>query len=366
MTRQKRGPMASPHYFFCGIGGSGMMPLAMIVSARGARVSGSDRSLDQGRISEKFAALENLGIALYPQDGRDVENLLKNADTAMYQAKQKGRNGYRFFTAAMNVAAMERLQLEGRLRQALERDEFELHYQPLVRIADGEIVGAEALVRWRSAEGLVPPDRFIPAAEDSGLIVPIGDWVLREACRQNRAWRDAGLPAIRVSVNISAVQFHREGFLRRVAAIVAGSGLSGDDMELEITEGVAMSDADVTAAAMDELKAMGLAIAIDDFGTGYSSLAYLRRYPIDRLKIDRSFVRDMVEDADDRAIAGTVAALARVLRLSVVAEGVETQQQLRLLREQGCDVAQGYLFSRPVPAGEFARLLAARVLVPAV
>ncbi|HNH35449.1 MAG TPA: EAL domain-containing protein [Rhodocyclaceae bacterium] len=307
----------------------------------------------------------SVGIALYPQDGRDVENLLKNADTAMYQAKQKGRNGYRFFTAAMNAAAMERLKLEGRLRQAIERQEFELHYQPLVRIADGEIVGAEALVRWRAAEGLVPPDRFIPAAEDSGLIVAIGDWVLREACRQNRAWRDAGLPAIRISVNISAVQFHREGFLRRVAAIVAGAGLTGGDMELEITEGVAMSDADVTAAAMDELKAMGLAIAIDDFGTGYSSLAYLRRYPIDRLKIDRSFVRDMVEDADDRAIAGTVAALAKALRLSVVAEGVESQKQLRLLRDQGCDVAQGYLFSRPVPAAEFARLLASRVLVPA-
>jgi EAL domain-containing protein (putative c-di-GMP-specific phosphodiesterase class I) len=300
----------------------------------------------------------SLGISIFPQDGRDFENMLKHADTAMYRAKESGRNAYLFFASEMNVAALERLVLENSLRQGLERGEFVLHYQPQINVMSGRIVGAEALVRWQHPQlGLVPPGKFIPVAEASGLIVPIGEWVLREACRQNRAWQEAGLPQISVAVNISSVQF-RGGLLEEsVRSILAETGISAEFLELELTEGIVMGSADETIEILLRLSAMGLKLSIDDFGTGYSSLSYLKRFPIDKLKIDQSFVRDIVTDPDDWAIATAVISLGHSLRLGVIAEGVEHAEQLEMLRRQGCDEVQGYHFSIPLPAAEFAELL---------
>lgn len=300
----------------------------------------------------------SLGISLFPQDGDDFETLLKHADTAMYRAKESGRNAYRFFASEMNVAALERLQLENGLRQGLARSEFVLHYQPQISVASGRIIGAEALVRWRHKQsGLVSPGRFIPVAELSGLIVPIGEWVLREACRQNRSWQDAGLPAISIAVNISSLQFRGGQLEENVRAALADSGLPSEFLELELTEGIVMGNADETVEILRRLSAMGVKLAIDDFGTGYSSLSYLKRFPIDKLKIDQSFVRDIVSDPDDWAIANAVINLAHSLRLAVIAEGVEHAEQLDMLRLHGCDEVQGYYFSVPLPADEFAELL---------
>ena len=300
----------------------------------------------------------SLGISLYPQDGSDFGSLLKHADTAMYRAKEAGRNAYQFFANEMNVAALERLVLENSLRQALERGEFVLHYQPQVDVASGSIVGSEALIRWRHPEiGMVSPARFIPVAEVSGLIGPIGEWVLREACRQNRAWQSAGLPPICVGVNISSVQFRGGKLEESVRQVLDESGLAPEWLELELTEGTVMSDANATVDTLHRLSAMGIRLAIDDFGTGYSSLSYLKRFPIDRLKIDQSFVRDIVTDPDDWAIASAVISMGHSLRLDVIAEGVEHAEQLEMLRRQGCDEVQGYYFSVPLPADEFAELL---------
>ncbi len=300
----------------------------------------------------------SIGISVFPRDATVYEGLLQHADAAMYRAKADGRNTYQFFTAAMNQAAFERLVLESSLRGGVARGEFVLHYQPQMEISSGRLVGAEALLRWNHPElGLVPPDRFIPLAEETGLIAPIGDWVLREACRQNRAWQAAGLPPLPVAVNLSAVQFRHGGLAEAVAAALAESGLEPRYLELELTESILMSDTARTLETLGQLREMGVGLSIDDFGTGYSSLFYLKRFPIQKLKIDRSFVRDLAANADDRAIAAAVVSLGRSLRLRVIAEGVESIDQLSILREQGCDEVQGYLLARPLPAEEFAAAL---------
>ena len=308
--------------------------------------------------NHELGVTPSLGISVFPQDGRDFEALLKHADTAMYRAKESGRNGYQFFASEMNVAALERLMLENSLRQGIERGEFVLHYQPQIDLASGRIVGAEALVRWRHPQlGLVPPGKFIPVAEVSGLIVMIGEWVLGEACRQNRAWEQAGLPAVSVAVNISAVQYRSGRNEAIVATVLADTGLAPELLELELTEGIVMVGADATVATLQRISDMGVKLAIDDFGTGYSSLSYLKRFPIDRLKIDQSFVRDIVTDTDDWAISSAIISMGHSLRLQVIAEGVEYAEQLEMLRRQGCDEVQGYYFSVPLPADDFAVLL---------
>lgn len=300
----------------------------------------------------------SIGISLYPDDGHDFETLLKNADTAMYQAKESGRRNFQFFAANMNVATLERLLLENSLRQALVCGQFRLLYQPLVSLVSGEIVGCEALIRWCHPElGMVSPVRFIPVAEDTGLINAIGDWVLNEACHQAKAWQEAGLPAVTMAVNVSPVQFRQNGFVNMVAGVLAASGLDPRFLELELTERTVMHDAEVNLGTMSALHRMGVELAVDDFGTGYSSLAYLKRFPVGKLKIDQSFVRDIVEDADDLAIASTIVSIGHSLRLNVLAEGVENASQLHLLEGRECDLAQGYHFSMPVEAGVFADLL---------
>ena len=309
--------------------------------------------------AHELGVTPSLGISMYPQDGQNFETLLKHADTAMYRAKDAGRNTYQFFASEMNVAALERLVLENSLRQGLERGEFVLHYQPQIDVVSGRIVGAEALVRWNHPQiGMVQPAKFIPVAEASGLIVHIGEWVLREACRQNCLWQQAGLPPISVAVNISAVQFRGGQLEETVRGILVETGLAAECLELELTEGIVMGGANETVDTLLRLSAMGITLSIDDFGTGYSSLSYLKRFPIDKLKIDQSFVRAIVSDPDDWAIACAVISLGHSLRLRVIAEGVERAEQLEMLRSQGCDEVQGYHFSVPLAAEPFAELLA--------
>ncbi|MRR08525.1 EAL domain-containing protein [bacterium] len=299
----------------------------------------------------------SVGISLFPGDGEDAESLMKNADTAMYHAKAQGRNNYQFFTASLNQAAAERLQLEGSLRRALERDEFLLHYQPQVEAVSGAITGFEALVRWRHPElGLVPPDRFIPIAEDTGLIQPLGEWVLRAACAQLRAMHNQGYAGLRMAVNLSARQLRHADLPALVGEVMAENGLGPGDLELEITESTAMHNPEATVRVFERLRAMGVRLAIDDFGTGYSSLSYLKLLPIHALKLDRSFVKDIEVDANDAAICNATIALAHSLGLEVVAEGVETQTQHEFLRRLDCDLIQGYFFSKPLPAGELGDL----------
>jgi diguanylate cyclase (GGDEF)-like protein/PAS domain S-box-containing protein len=303
----------------------------------------------------------SIGISVCPDDGRDAETLIKSADTAMYHAKDKGRNNYQFFTEAMNVRAVERQFLEGGLRRALERREFVLHYQPKINLETGAITGVEALIRWRHPErGLIPPALFVPIAEDCGLIVPIGRWVLHEACRQAQTWVDAGLPPMPVSVNISAVEFQSKDFLEGVRATLKETRLNPRHLELELTESVLMQDVASTAPALIALKAIGLRLAIDDFGTGYSSLSYLRQFPIDTLKIDQSFVREITAGSHDDTIVSAVISMGKTLKQRVVAEGVETGEQLAFLQRQHCGEGQGYHFSRPVSAQEFVTLLKTR------
>jgi diguanylate cyclase (GGDEF)-like protein/PAS domain S-box-containing protein len=300
----------------------------------------------------------SIGVSVFPDDGDDAESLIKNADTAMYQAKEDGRQGYKFFKSAMNVKAVERQGLEENLRRALERREFALHYQPKVDLKTGKITGAEALLRWtHPIRGLVSPLQFIPVAEECGLILPIGKWVLREACQQARRWLDAGLPRITIAVNISAMEFRNKGFLEGVVAILKEASLDPSFLELELTESVLMKHATSTEAILKALRARGIKLAIDDFGTGYSSLSYLRRFPIDALKIDQSFVRQITTTPNETAIVTAVIGMGRSLKLRVVAEGVETPTELAFLQSHLCDEAQGYLFSRPVPPDEFVRLL---------
>ncbi|MHB1053047.1 MAG: putative bifunctional diguanylate cyclase/phosphodiesterase [Thiobacillus sp.] len=301
----------------------------------------------------------SIGISIYPADAHNVEALIKNADTAMYQAKEKGRNNYQFFKPEMNVRAVERQVIEAQLRQALERQEFVLHYQPKVNLDTGMITGAEALLRWNHPErGLMLPDRFVPIAEACGLIVPIGRWVLREACAQTKVWEDAGLKPGSVAVNISALEFSRKGFVEYVRDVLNETRLAPRCLQLEITETVLMRDAKFSTAVLQQLKSMGVLLAVDDFGTGYSSLSYLHQFPIDVLKIDQSFVQDIGSRNGNGIIVSTVIALGTSFKQQVVAEGVEEQMQLAFLKSRNCAEGQGYFFSRPLGAEQFAALLA--------
>ena len=313
----------------------------------------------------ELAVTASIGISLYPKDGTDSQSLLKNADTAMYRAKDAGRNIFQFYTQEMNACTLDRLKLENSLRYALERNEFVLHYQPQLDLSSGRIIGMEALLRWqRPGHGLVSPADFIPLAEETGLIVPIGAWVLHAACAQNKAWQAAGSPKIRMAVNLSPRQFKQQDVAAMVSRALDQSGLDAEWLELEITESCIMEQPEGSAEVLRELSGMGVGLAIDDFGTGYSSLNYLKRFPIDTLKIDQSFVRDITTDPDDAAIASAVIALAHSMRLAVIAEGVETPQQLEFLRERQCDRMQGYLFSRPVPAAGATQLLQGGARLP--
>jgi diguanylate cyclase (GGDEF)-like protein/PAS domain S-box-containing protein len=308
-------------------------------------------------VGHELTVSPSLGISLYPVDGTDFEALLRNADAAMYKAKEAGRNAFRFYSSEMNVATLKHLLMESGLRRGLGAREFVLHYQPLVHETSG-IIGVEALIRWQNPEvGLISPDQFIHVAEDIGLINPIGDWVLREACRQARAWQDAGLPPLFVAVNVSPIQFRQAGFVDTVARALSASGLDARYLELELTERTVMNDAEQNLGTLSALNDMGIEMALDDFGTGYSSLAYLKRIPVGKLKIDRSFVRDLEVDPDDRAIASTILSMGRSLRLKVLAEGVETAEQYEILRGMGCELVQGYLFGRPLPPEQFVAFL---------
>jgi diguanylate cyclase (GGDEF)-like protein/PAS domain S-box-containing protein len=300
----------------------------------------------------------SIGISVYPDDGLDAETLIKNADTAMYQAKENGRQSYQFFKSSMNERAVERQSIEEGLRRALERKEFTLHYQPKVSLKTGEITGAEALLRWNpSGRGLISPAKFIPVAEDCGLILPIGKWVLREACTQARAWSDARFPSITIAVNISAMEFRHEHFLEGVFEILKETGLNPKLLELELTESVLMKRVETTGSLLATLRAKGVRVAVDDFGTGYSSLSYLRKFPIDALKIDQSFVRQITTSPGETSIVTAIISMGRSLGLRVIAEGVETQEELAFLEAQECEEAQGYYFSHPLPPGQFVKLL---------
>jgi diguanylate cyclase (GGDEF)-like protein/PAS domain S-box-containing protein len=306
----------------------------------------------------EFILTCSIGIAVYPDNGDDPEKLIEYADVAMYSAKDKGRNNYQFYDAAMNERALIRLQMEAALRNAVERGEFGLHYQPQVDLKSGDIVGMEALLRWKHPIlGIVSPSEFIELAEETGLIVPIGAWVLREACAQNKAWQDAGLGNLRVAVNLSPRQFAQPDLVRSVNQILFETGLSPHYLEVELTENLVMTGVEHSLDVLKDLKAHGIQISIDDFGTGYSSLSYLKRFPIDVLKIDKSFVHDIASDPDDETVVASIISLAHSLKLHVIAEGVESYDQLAFLERHGCDEIQGYYFSRPVPPIKFAQML---------
>jgi len=301
----------------------------------------------------------SIGVTVYPLDDHDADTLLRNADLAMYHAKQEGRNNVQFFSRDMSERTERRVDLLARLRGAVGRNEMLLHYQPQVDVRSGSIIGIEALLRWNDPErGLVPPMQFIPLAEDTGLIIAIGEWVLREACIQAKRWLDAGYGPLTMAVNLSPRQFRQKNLVQMVAAILAETGLPPDCLELEITESTMMHRAEEAAVGLRALLALGLQISLDDFGTGYSSLAYLHRFPVHTLKVDQSFVRDIKSDRDDAAIVSTVLSLARQMGLKSLAEGVETEAQLSFLRTRGCDSFQGYFFCRPQPAADIGTLLA--------
>ena len=307
---------------------------------------------------KEFFVTCSIGVSVYPLDGAPADSLIETADIAMYRAKKLGRNNYQFYTPAMNEEAMERVRIESALRSALERNEFVLHYQPQVDLQSGRIVGMEALIRWQHPEmGMVAPSRFIGVAEETGLIVPIGAWVLRTACHQTKAWQDAGLGPLRVAVNLSARQFSADNLVDDLRQVLAETGLSPACLEIELTESLFMSDVSLAVDLLHTMKALGVKLSIDDFGTGYSSLSYLSRFPIDVLKIDRSFVAAIARDSNDAAIVASIINLAHNLKLSVIAEGVETADQLDYLQRHGCDQMQGYYFSRPLPGADFFKLV---------
>lgn len=336
-------------------------------------ISDTDRNLDIGRIAERILDIfdtpieikgqevfvtASIGISIYPSDGENADILLKNADAAMFHAKKKGKNNYQFFTEAINTDVHERLAMETRLRRALEREEFFLHYQPRVEMSSGRIIGMEALLRWRPEAGkVVPPAEFIPLLEDTGLIVPVEEWVMRTACMQNKAWQEAGLPALRVATNISTRHFSQENLPDKVAQILCETALEPQYLEIELTESIIMKDIAESIRKLDCLKEMGVTLSIDDFGTGYSSLSYLKRFPIDVLKIDRSFIDGIPGDINDATISTTIIVMAHNLKMTVVAEGVETEEQLSFLTKNRCDEFQGFYFSKPLNVEEFTEFI---------
>ncbi|HEX5418475.1 MAG TPA: EAL domain-containing protein, partial [Gammaproteobacteria bacterium] len=304
----------------------------------------------------------SIGIATYPEDGQTAEALIRNADTAMYHAKQKGRAGYQYYSAAMNAASVERLALESGLRRALDEGHLELLYQPQVDMRSGGIIGAEALLRWKHPQrGYIPPSSFIPVAEDTGLILQIGEWVLTQACRQAVAWGRSGLPAIKIGVNVSGVQFKRQELREVLGRVFRATGADPCMLDLEITETAIMSVRDRAVEQLEQLRLLGVSLSLDDFGTGYSSLSYLKRFPISMVKIDRSFTAEVLTDPVAGSIVEAIVSMTRILGLRSMVEGVEDRDQFELLRRLGCDAAQGFYFCRPVPAEQFARLLEAEV-----
>ena len=300
----------------------------------------------------------SIGVALYPDSGEDVETLLKNADTAMYNAKGMGKNTFRYYSPSMNAQAMQRIDLENKMRYAIKNEEFLLYYQPQYEIDSGRLVGAEALIRWKNPElGLVSPADFIPLAEETGLIIPIGEWVVNTACRQGKIWHGQGFDTLHIAVNLSARQFFDVGMVEKIKSAVAAAGINPHLLELEITESAMMHDIDRAVQILGQLKEAGMTISLDDFGTGYSSLTYLKKFPIDILKIDQSFIRDADLEGNDGAIISAILAMCLQLGIQVVAEGVETKESLDFLKERNCHLAQGYFFSRPLPVEEFGKLL---------
>lgn len=303
-------------------------------------------------------AAASIGIATYPDDGADADTLLKHADLAMYQAKDGNSNSFRFFERQMTLHLVERQEIESDLRRAIDRDQFVLYYQARVDLITEQIVGVEVLIRWKHpARGLVQPDKFMAIAEESGVVVPLGRWVLREGCRQGRAWLDAGMPPVRVAVNISAVELRAKDFVEGVRNVLAETGLEPGSLELEVTETALLQNSKAVATVLQAIKDLGVHLALDDFGTGYSSLSHVRRLPIDALKIDRSFIRELATNADDASVVRAMISMGRSLQMKVVAEGVETREQLECLRRYGCPEGQGYYFSKAIDAADFTRLL---------
>jgi EAL domain-containing protein (putative c-di-GMP-specific phosphodiesterase class I) len=313
-------------------------------------------------LGHEFRVTASIGISTYPHDGSDEQTLTKNADIAMYQAKEDGRNHYQFYSQKLNANSLERLTFESSLRHALERREFQLHYQPKRDMSSGRITGVEALLRWQHPDlGIVAPMRFIPLAEETGLIVPIGKWVLQTACAQNVAWQKQGLPRLSIAVNLTARQFGDESLLSDIAAVLEATGMEAALLEIEINESLLIRDVGGTLRILTALKALGVRIAIDDFGTGYSSISTLQRFPLDTVKIDRSFIRNFAAQTNTSDLTEAIVAMGKHLSLTVVAQGVETKEQADFLRKHACDELQGFYFNKPMPAAEFTALLSASV-----
>jgi diguanylate cyclase (GGDEF)-like protein len=309
-------------------------------------------------LGQEFRVTTSIGISTYPADGLDEQALMKNADIAMYKAKEEGKNQFQFYSESLNVQSLERLTLESSLRSALERNEFQLYYQAKRDMRSGQITGMEALLRWQHPDlGTVAPMKFIPIAEETGLIVPIGKWVLRTACLQNVAWQNRGLPRLSMAVNLAARQFSDDALLPDLASILESTGMDARLLELEIHESLLMHDVERALRVLTALRDMGVKIAIDDFGIGYASLSALKRFPLDTIKIDRSFIRDLAGVGEDKALTEAIIAMGRTLSLTVVAQGVETRAQVDFLRAHACDELQGFYYNRPVPADQFAKLL---------
>jgi diguanylate cyclase (GGDEF)-like protein len=313
-------------------------------------------------LGQEVLVSASIGIALGPQDGSDVETLIKNADLAMYAAKDKGRNTYQFFDKTMNDVVLDKFELENDLRKAIEQDQLELYFQPKINPMTGDIVGAEVLLRWKHPQrGMVSPMTFIPIAEESGFIVELGTWVLQQACQINHDWQAKGMPIVPLAINLSAANFNHPNLLPDIRRTLSELSLSPSFLVIELTEGILMTDAKETIATLTALKEMGIYLSVDDFGTGYSSLSYLKRFPLDELKIDKGFVQDIINDPNDAAITAAIIGLAQNLKLNVVAEGVETTEQADFLLRRGCNTMQGYLFARPMPQLDFEVLLQAGI-----